>query len=134
MEAAATKGPSSSSSSIASPAVVERPVPTTALLQQVDSIYHQFTQVVRLMSHAKRARREESPSSSRQKLCVEMEQATGALKTKVAHLQKGIRSKIEQTGRFAIVHQLKQEIEERRTAIAKIEAVLEECEARNPDK
>lgn len=123
---------SSSSSSSGATASAEPPVSTQLLLQQVDSIYQEFTQVVRIMSHAKRAR-SQSPTS-RQKLCLEMEKVTGTLKGKVASLQRGIRSKIGQTGRFVIVQQLKQEIDERRRAIAKIESVLEECHAKNPDK
>lgn len=54
-----------------------------------------------------------------------MYHCTQRLQTRVASLQRGIRSKVEQTARFMIVQQLKKDIAERHQAITKIESVLQ---------
>lgn len=121
------------------------PVRTVDLLQMVDLFYEDFCRIVELHSRSKEVQNNSalnscSPESTKEeRLCCSseskaanpilevtmMQECLLRWQSRVVSLQQGIRSKIEQTARFALVHQLKKEISERHHAITKIESVLQ---------
>lgn len=121
------------------------PARTVDLLQMVDLFYEDFCRIVELQSRLKEVRNNSSltscsPGSTKEEsLCCSsestaihpisevamMQECLLQWQSRVVSLQQGIRSKIEQTARFALVQQLKKEISERHHAITKIESVLQ---------
>lgn len=121
---------------------ISTPARTVDLLREVDKLYEDFCGIVELLSHPNNVSTQVlssspppfqgvvvdtscSTSDNPLPVVAMMHQRTQQWQARVGSLQRGIRSKIEQTARFAIVQQLKKEISERHQAITKIESVLQ---------
>lgn len=119
------------------------PTPTLALLQQVEALQGAFLSMVKIIAQQHAIQHNSSSGNaiettgtsvsssssgstadSIQKL-EEMHRATDHLVSIISGIQMGIRSKIGQTSRFAIIEQLKKEIDERRRAVNHIDSVLQ---------
>ncbi|CCW67667.1 unnamed protein product [Phytomonas sp. Hart1] len=92
------------------------PTPSLALLEQIDELYTSYTWLVEAVC------RSLGPTAAPNE--DEAEVIIQELKERVGRLQAGIRSKIHQTGRFALLNHLNSEVEKRQAALTRMESVL----------
>lgn len=107
------------------------PVPTAVLLQDIDRLYSAYLQLMQL-SVKSYDLCEANDSRATAETGMEMESASETIQQElegiIGKLQYGIRTKVSQTGRMAMIEYLRGEVEERRAAVHKMENVLQEAQ------
>lgn len=111
------------------------PVPTAVLLRRVDELYAAYTRVVALAcrslephtsnTHTSDSTPTTTPTTAAAQLEAEMAEAAAAYERCAAELQAGIRSKVQQTCRIAVIEHLRAEVQQRQAAVDKMESTLE---------
>ncbi|CCW60450.1 unnamed protein product [Phytomonas sp. EM1] len=118
----ATNGSDGRGNKIQNDELPPSPVATVELLRQIDDLYETYTRLVEVVyrSLAPTA----APSSGDPTDVEQADVIIRELKGRVGALQAGIRSKVHQVGRFALINHLNLEVQQRQAAVARMESVL----------
>lgn len=108
------------------------PTPTVRLLERIDDLHAAYVRLVEVTCLSLQSAANpsgatdgsEQQSAASQTLEKESAEAAATLAQCAADIQAGIRSKVQQTARIALIGELRAEVARRRAAVAKMESTL----------
>lgn len=108
------------------------PTPTAQLLRRIDDLYAAYVRIVELTCHSLQVEAavvaastpQESAASNRAALQRAAVEATAAFEQCAGDIQAGIRSKVQQSARIALIDHLRAEVARRRAAVDSMEKTL----------